>query len=188
VRASVFLLCALLSCTRQAVREQPSTTRSLAALREAIQRGDPTPATDVLSLAQAEFLQRMSLLHDVQQGHVGDTPAGVSEAGWRRMLSELATVSTAPRLMREFGPALDVLGNGHCTQVAPAALPDTLASIAPERPTWPAFAAPEVRTPLELHVRGSVAGDFRCEGSTKVFRAIFIPRTDGTLAVARIVL
>jgi hypothetical protein len=187
VRFFVFLVFALLSCTRQTAREQPSPPQALAALREAIQRGDPTPATDALSLAQAEFLQRMTLVHDIQHGHVGEVAAGVSETGWRSMLAELATAHTAPRLMREFGPALDVLGNGRCTQLAPAALPEALASIAPERPTWPSFVVPEVRTPLALRVRHSVAGDFRCEGSTRTFRAIFIPRADGSLAVARIV-
>jgi hypothetical protein len=172
----------LVACAKPA---PPSpTVAALARLHDALAGGDLAAATGSVTLARAELLAQMARMHDIQEGH-GDV-GGASEAGWRVMLADLDAHARGASLAREFAPARGLLGDGRCTELRTTPLPDALAQVATPRPTWPAFAAAEVRAPLVAAAARAKAGEYRCAGSGRVFRAVFVPGGEGGLVVARV--
>lgn len=162
----------------------PPTLAALAALRDAFDRNDLARATDPEALARAELLQRLSELHAIQEERV---PLGITVDGWQRALDDIHARYAPAGLAREFEPARGLLGNGRCAQTAPASVPDALSPVASTRPTWPPFVEQTVRAPLAQRARGARAGEFRCEGGSGAFRAVFLPAPTGDgLVVARV--
>lgn len=176
----------LIACSRSAPSPTPATPPTLAALsslRGALQRDELTGAVDSETLARAELLERLARLHDIQEDH----QRGVTDDGWRRALAEIHAGSNPAGLRREFSRARDLLGAGPCVEVARTPLPDALSEVATMRPTWPAWVDIEVRAPIAQRAASARAGDFRCEGGSGVFRAVFLPRAEGDgLVVARV--
>ncbi len=175
-----------LGCTRSPTPPPDGPVEALAALHRALTAGgDVRAVSDTEALAQAELLQRLTLLHDLQEEHV---PLGVTEQGWRRALDDLHAHNTADEVRRAFQPAVPLLGNGRCTVLGPAPLPDALAPLASPRPTWPAFVRDTVRPPLEARARRARAVEARCDEGRGTFRAVFLPRSadDRALVVVRV--
>lgn len=178
-------LIALVACSRRApspTSTTPPTLAALSSLRDALQRGELTGAVDSEALARAELLERLARLHDIQEDH----QRGVTDDGWRRALAEIHAGSNPAGLRREFSQARALLGVGPCVEVARSPLPEALSDVATMRPTWPAWVA-EVRAPIARRASNARAGDFRCEGGSGAFRAVFLPREEGDgLVVARV--
>jgi len=184
VRGLCLVAALLAACGRTPAVATPPTLTALAALRDAFDRNDLARATDPEALARAELLQRLSELHAIQEERV---PLGITADGWQRALDDIHARSSPAGLLREFEAARGLLGNGRCTQSAPASVPDALNPVASVRPTWPPFVEQRVRAPLAQRARGARAGEFRCEGGTGAFRAVFLPAPSGDgLVVARI--
>jgi len=184
VRGLCLVAVLLAACGRAPAVATPPTLAALAALRDAFDRNDLARATDPEALARAELVHRLAELHAIQEESV---PLGVTADGWRRALDDIHTRFANAGLLREFEPARGLLGNGRCAQTAPASVPDALNPVASARPTWPPFVEQSVRAPLAQRARGARAGEFRCEGGTAAFRAVFLPSPSGDgLVVARI--
>jgi hypothetical protein len=179
---------ALVACLLVAACAKPRppspTAAALARLHGALASGDLAAATGTVPLARAELLAQMARMHDIQAEH-GDS-RGATELGWRTMLADLDAHAQGASLAREFAAARALLGDGRCAELRAVALPEALAHVATPRPTWPAFVAAEVRAPLVALVAQAKAGEYRCEGSGRVFRAVFVPGGDGELVVARV--
>lgn len=174
----------LAACERAPASDAPPTLAALAALRDAFDRNGLARAVDPEALARAELLQRLGELHVIQEERV---PLGITADGWQRALDDIHARYSPAGIGREFEPARGLLGNGRCTQTAPASVPDALNPVASARPTWPPFVEQSVRAPLVQRARGARAGEFRCEGGTGAFRAVFLPAPSGDgLVVARI--
>ncbi len=179
-------LIALVACSRRAPSPTSTTPPALAALsslRDALQRGELAGAVDPEALARAELLERLARLHDIQEDH----QRGVTDDGWRRALAEIHAGSNPAGLRREFSQARALLGTGPCAETARTPLPEALSDVATMRPTWPAWVDAEVRAPIARRAANARAGDFRCEGGSGAFRAVFLPREEGEgLVVARL--
>jgi len=171
------------SCAKP--RPPSPTVAALARLHGALQGGDLAAATGSVTLARAELLTQMARMHDIQAEHGEVT--GATEAGWRTMLADLDAHAQGAALAREFAAARALLGDGRCAELQAVALPDALAQVAEPRSTWPAFVAAEVRAPLVAAAARAKAGEYRCEGSGRGLRAVFVPGADGALVVARVV-
>ncbi len=170
-------LVALAACRHTSSDPQPSrTVAALHALRDALDRDDPAGAVDPVTLARAELLERLAHMHDLQDER---DAVGITEDGWRRALATIDATYNTAGLRREFLSARGLLGSGRCSQIAPAPLPDALAPVTSQRPTWPAFVEREVRAPVVRRAEDARAGDFRCEGGSGPFRAVFLPRESG---------
>lgn len=179
------VLVALAACRNTRSDPQPPpAVAALHALRDAIDRDDPAGAVDPVTLARAELLERLAHMHDLQDER---DAVGITEDGWRRSLATIDATYNAAGLRREFLAARALLGSGRCAQTAPAPLPDAIAPVTSRRPTWPAFVETDVRAPIVRRAAGARAGEFRCEGASRAFRAVFLPKESGDgLVVARI--
>lgn len=179
---------ALVACLLVAACAKPRppspAVAALARLHGALSGGDLAAATGTVTLARAELLAQMARMHDIQAEH-GDS-RGATESGWRTMLADLDAHAQGASLAREFAAARALLGDGRCAEVRTMALPEALAQVATPRATWPAFVATEVRPPLVAAAARAKAGEYRCEGSERALRAVFVPGADGTPVVARV--
>jgi len=181
-RALVAYLVVAAACAKP--RPPSPAVAALARLHGALSGGDLAAATGTVTLARAELLAQMARMHDIQAEH-GDI-RGATGPGWRAMLADLDAHARGASLAREFAAARALLGDGRCAEVRAVALPEALARVAEPRPTWPGFVAAEVRAPLVAAAGQARAGEFRCEGSGRVLRAVFVPGADGGLVVARV--